>query len=894
MDDSADKPLFSTGEITIPALDSNSRVFMERRSVCIFNDHLHTINVLSSGQFWLNHVSIDLRKMLKADAKKLEWTDKIDVDYLKNNANWKQKTVYGHLLPVAFSQSVGLTSNSQNMFLIFGFRPGFTDQVDLSASVYHPEKFENNRAVEGRWEQPIRLLAPEGGQKETGEIGIVGDSGGISATFIGENQLIVACSSMSGRLHKQHDILGDNIHLDYAQGILLMLFDVRDIKIGTSTEWRARSYRRIYLDVGEHHHVATNNSYHSGSEDLSRLHVESYSTCRNVDIDWFAIAPTKESATDEPEYYLAMNFTPGKASTQSDGYQNPLWRDMTFSTTFRLPLKSDGSGDIDDRQGHTFVNPAPQFYMLREGRESDLRRDPSGRLRRFSGPTANSGTTLDGHIGSLFTATDTLPDPANGFGTKGKDNVIFPPPHYATDDATLLVAGAFYLFNEGMRKSTLNEGMKNEQKVADTPLLEFILYGDCKFQARQYGRIRTVRYAKDLQRCNKKPTFVIGGYFDSAIPFPKQNFFGQVRDGEEIKIGSIRYGESESDETATRSSTDWRIGYENSGKTTKGFGVAWKIEVEAGENTKEKEAIEFSTGRGVSAIAAVKKLPDEPVEVEGSGMASFLEARFHFKGYQFFDAANNLINDGLTQNPALSSRISQQLITMHAGPIRGESFAPYLVEVGNLESYTAEAITKQMQSRGYHGKDYVADVLEPNALQIGGERKPMSFTWSDGSPTDASFNEIKRSFREHGWTFDGQFYAGVSGGVEVSLFGMGEASEMEVMGGVTVAIDRGTEETNTREWGLEMENRDWGPRSSQREDAVYSYSFDVYFLPAPPGSPTLWADELRNNLPEKGVGLTKSMIDPNSQCWRVAFVVTEIRYRNPNGTIRVDYPRDSS
>lgn len=885
---------FETGEMTIPALDANAKAFMERRSACIFDDHLHTVNILSSGQFWLNHLSLDLRQMLKKDREDLEGTDRIDPEYLNDNSQWKLKLIANHALPEGFARSAGLTHNSSNMFCFFAARYFSTDYVDLQVAAYHPSTTKNSQPVEGYWEAPIPLQFPDDAVKAMGEVNIAGDNGGISATAFGEHQIIVALSYPVPHPHTISTIFGPSTHIDRNQSILLLLLDTRDIEIGKSTAWKARAYRTINLAVGSARHQQRNGAYRSDAEPLDRLHVESSRVCSNVDIDWFVMAPGKGSVSDQPEYRLAMNFMPGGASTHSDGFDNPIVRPLAFSTSWQLPLKPDGSGEIDDRPGYAFADANPVYYMLEEGVESDLRRDPSGRLRRFSGPAASTGTARDSHIGSIFTATDILPDWTNGFGTKDREHTICPDPQYATIDRSLLPAGAFYPFTQGKTERTIDKGKSNEHTITDVPVLEFLLYGDCKFQVRQYGLIRTVRYAKEVKQHLDDPTFVIGGYFDSAIPFPRQNFIDQIRDKEQIEVGSMRYLVEDKVEGENSVSTDWSVGYENSGKSTKGFGAAWDVEIKTGMSSVSRDSLEHSTGRDIKVSASVKKPEGEEIVAEGDGSAGFLDARFHFKCYQFFDAGNNLINDALTQDPALSAKVAEQIITMHTSKINARSFKPYVVEPGNLESYTAEAINEKMQSLGYEGSHYVADEIEANALSIGDGRKPLSFTWSEGNPTGTFFEQIMTTFREQGWTFDSKLYAGVSGGEEFSIFGFGEEAEMEVMGGVNFAMDRSSAETKTRKWGLEMESENWGPRSSEREDGVAHYSFDVYFLPVPDESsgkhPTHWAKELQAYLPKEGYDLTRSMIDPNSACWRVAFVVTEITYRQPNGSTRVNYP----
>ncbi|MEP3654795.1 MAG: hypothetical protein ABJO36_07855 [Litorimonas sp.] len=870
---------FSTGEFAIPKLGRANYTY--KRTACIFKDHLHTVNFEIDTYLFLDHVSVDLRRMEKKDACKFKGTNKINVDYLKDDRNWKKEQIFKHTLPEAFGLGVGLAHNSENMFMVYTERYGLDENAFLRARMYTPEKTLGDKTIAGKWDAPIELalrIMPENNVQP-----ILAGSGVPSVSFFGEHQMIVAVPN--NKLLESYDP---------QQGFVVLLFDTRDMPTEDGEKWLARSYRQLLMRKSDV-------LYESEKIDVNKLEINTHLMGWNIDIDWFVVAP-RGSGADEPEYNVAINFIPNGAT-----YNNsPI--DISLSCTLPLPLKPDDSGEIDEKlaffpqSGPTVGKPIK--YYVREGLETGLKRDPCGRLRRFVGPTPGAGSIMEGKIGSIFSSTVVLPTAGNSFG-----DVVFPGPQYSVTEGTRKTHGAFYFYNSG---KTEEKKANNQGNKVDIPVLEFILYGENKCQVRQYGTIRQLKYTAEpipakLDKDGKpvmdkdgkpeksdKPKYIVGGYFDSPIPFPKQNY-NDLPPGVEKEIGDFSFKSATGLETENSELDKWTVGFETDGKTTKGSGPAWKVAVDGGQSSVEKAKVETLSRQTLPVTATVKK-PEKDAEdalsdsesikiTVGSGVASYVSSIFNITCYQFLDPDGNVVNGALTKDPAVSAKLSEHLISMKSAGSAFGTFKPFLVDSGDLESYTPRAINNRMKKLGYDGENYFGDIIYRNALPIGDGSVGMTFTWDKGQRNLMEFEAFKSDFKEQGWEFNASAYAGMSGGEEFEIAGLGFGFEMSFLAGGTYATKHDTSQTNTTKWGLAMESDHWNPYYGEGEDVVSRYSFHVYFLPVPDKrsklSENYWVQELYKNIPLSEIDSIKPLIDRQSGCWRALFVVTEIEYLNP-------------
>lgn len=538
-----------------------------------------------------------------------------------------------------------------------------------------------------------------------------------------------------------------------------------------------------------------------------------------------------------------------------------------------------------------------EVYNYGDGLQSSLKRDPSGRLQRFSKYQKGGKKFTAGYFNTAQPATK-----ANLFGTQPG----YHPTYYVTDTKTH-PSNIFYTFVDG-KKETQTIGKtydKKKQKMNATeyPVLEFAFYGSNKCQLHDYGRILIAQDTQEPVSKGEQEEVLIGGYFDAPIPFPLVNFVGQELSNNELELGTFSYKTKEDKDKESGLETGWTLGFESDGKTTKGLGPAYKVSVECGMSSVEKDSISSELEIELPVTATVKSYGDSTKPyAEASGVVSIVNARLIITGYQFFDNQGHLVNDALSGDKAQSPKIGAALTRMTQTDSTHYTFEPFNVEPGNLESYTAPAINAEMKKLGYSGSNYFGDVISKNAYPIGGLNPYLVLTWDMGNPNKVDTFQTKSSFKEQSWKFDTSLYGGISGGGGIDFFGMGEEFEFSFMAGGSYSRDRSVSNLVSSGWGVGISEK-WGPivpgNDTIVKDWVRSYSFRMYFLPVPKSPSTLphnyWTTEFTNSLAPKALvnsdGIENNRkIDPNSGSWRILFVVTEIEYAE--GSKKKDYRHD--
>lgn len=189
-----------------------------------------------------------------------------------------------------------------------------------------------------------------------------------------------------------------------------------------------------------------------------------------------------------------------------------------------------------------------------------------------------------------------------------------------------------------------------------------------------------------------------------------------------------------------------------------------------------------------------------------------------------------------------------------------------------------------MKALGEPTANYYGDVICANAFPFGDPGTPyLEYTWTEGSSQSSAYDALDGTFTENSWSLDLSAYAGVSFGEEFSLFGAGVGMEGEFLAGATYSHEATTTENQQTKWSIDLEPG-WGPPTSELPASVRRYVFRLFFLPVPVAPSTLprnaWTAELRRHL-KPGDDTSADSIDPQSCCWRIVYVVTEIDYRDP-------------
>lgn len=848
---------FSSGEAQIPWLWSTCQ-----RGVAIYDNLIHVVSsTYGSVQHFMAHATIDVRALTKRNPASTDHgLNLLDPAALGNTANWTQGNYFypafpkdpsNPLLGGAFMgvDSVSLAANGNALWVFYS--PTFGLETFLGPSgemtVFQAAKYD---PVQGSSDQNEKwdfytLVDSTGGS-------LSNKTGAVSARSFGANQFLVAA-----------------INSNDQKSIYLGLYHTDGLNTDNNT-WKAQASR--WVDI--------NNDliYHAGSGD--QVPSPGFANCANhIDIDWFS---TPES--NAPTYYLAISFTPQNPSENTFPFNTPA----SVKAFLSLPLIADGS-EIDPGWG---AAPLWAGYQAANANDSGLMRDPSGRLRTYD----------YGNVGSqpwLFDSfTNTANPPSAGYLTRMAG------PATAVNDTSRPANGAFLVYEEGKTEITIQKSVPNGPPVSipgdNYPVLEFVTYGTQHCQLNYFGDIRVIRdTATPNQKDADAPVYILGGIIDSPPPIPLVNYTLQDLVAHRADTGTLTYGNKTESEQEISEESKWSVGFETSGEFTEGVGPAWDISVEGGMGSLGRQTKGEEISRVVAVPGAViSEPPYTEIMADADGAVSILSARFHLTAYRFCDTNGIVISDSLGSNPTgMAPSVSSALMTMVDGEPAGSSFEPYCVVPGELESYTAKAINLKMPTLGYTGgSNYFGDVICRNAFvwTLGQDTLPyLEYTWSNGELIGASANVFQSSYQEQSWSFDASLYGGVSGG-----FGVPEvmAFEAKFMAGVKFSSERAESSSNTNGWGIEMSDP-WGPiNHPEIPGTVQEYSFRVYFLPVPQNpisslAPEYWATELRNNLKEDGP-LTKDNVDKGSACWRITYVVTDIKYRQPSE--HPDYTHDNS
>jgi hypothetical protein len=180
------------------------------------------------------------------------------------------------------------------------------------------------------------------------------------------------------------------------------------------------------------------------------------------------------------------------------------------------------------------------------------------------------------------------------------------------------------------------------------------------------------------------------------------------------------------------------------------------------------------------------------------------------------------------------------------------------------------------------------DIIEKYAYRLSGTEKYLTATWAESGRGAQNFGAAATNFIETSWTLDGHVYEGVSGSEGFDIFGTGEEVTFKFLVGMSFSHEASTTTETEKGWGIGLSD-DFGPDSNpqQQPTAAKSYTFRIYFLPAPPGDdpqglpPNYWVQELKNlakNAPPQQ--LDPHRIDGNACAWKIVFVVTDYVLNN--------------
>ena len=265
--------------------------------------------------------------------------------------------------------------------------------------------------------------------------------------------------------------------------------------------------------------------------------------------------------------------------------------------------------------------------------------------------------------------------------------------------------------------------------------------------------------------------------------------------------------------------------------------------------------------------------------------------------FRFLDANGQPVVDSGNESDKSQATLFTTVKSVFNKDVVGKFFDCFAVDGGDITSYTREAIDARMKALKLHdGDHYVAEVIEPNAAQVGDKPDDiyLAYSWDNSKETNTSnFSAIQESFKEDSWSLESEVYAGVSGGGGVSAFGLGEELSFSFMVGGSFSHEETNATESKKELSIGIEDGIELPPAGLdgTPKGVVEFGFRLYFLPPPrkgnlanlPSS--YWARELQASLAKLPKG--KDWIDPitideNSSPWRVFYMVSH--YTLKDGT----------
>lgn len=822
------KPTYESGEFSIPSSWSHFK-----RSAVVFDETLHLFDFAEQD---ISDTTFDLRRLSKPGGDG-SGTDGIDTDALKNPANWSTGTVRTGFAGLAGGCAVA-TPDGISVF----YAPLGAGGLEFSRQ-FRALRYSVGSAQNGTWSPDIALLQPDGtplpvlNPWEPDYVRV----GPVSATPFGSSQVIFAA------------IAGSWSSPDKGS-ILLGVYDTANVNASANT-WAAQSMVEIHFS----------DLAFVDAAGLSPGHAEpGYRFVGNrIEVEWFTTVGGGEGAdAGEVEHYLALFLTPlGAGDPAFEGASARLF----------VPLAVSEVGT--EAQVSVVAAPGTAFTCYLERvlvGESTPIRDPAGRLKTSIYRTAPQQISQD-QVSRYYDTSQ--PPSIQNLGCSPSLRTM----PLSVADRSLPPATVFYVFQQGQTRTT-----RGDAKSVDYPVLEFTFSGGATAcQLNLFGVIEVLQSTLQPQPADGSDRVaVISGIIDGPIPLPLVNYQGAAEDADG---GTLTYGTTTAASNERQVSNAWTVGFESSGRTTKGIGPAWDVSLKSGMGTVTGNAQTKTRSfamRQRALFEAARRA--EAARISPYGTIQQVSVNLNVTAYRFLDATGRLISDATTDQPGTAPKMATALTDMVEPRIR--SYTPFTVVPGDLTTYTPEAWNARMKSLGYPDDNYFGSVICANAYPFISPEEPfLSFTWTEGSTSAGGFTQFTSAFTESSWNLDTSVYAGVSVGVGFGMFGLGEEATAEFLAGTSFDHESTSKENHEAQWGVSLED-DWGPPTSDEPASVKHYEFRVYYLPVPKAPsllpPSYWTQEMKDHLGSDS-DTSGASLDPGSGAWRIVYIVTAIEYRDP-------------
>jgi hypothetical protein len=505
----------------------------------------------------------------------------------------------------------------------------------------------------------------------------------------------------------------------------------------------------------------------------------------------------------------------------------------------------------------------------------DIVRDPAGRMRAYY---SNTKWLV------AFRVLST--DAASGWTPFGEETLLYP--DNGTEMAASMAPAAAFVIGAPQTGTTTNETV--------LPVYEFVLFTPSNhiyLAFSQFGKAVQIADAYQMPFDTVVPQdeqkLILMGLVDSPQPMPAVNVKSRPTPYSSQTLGSITYGTTETSGESHSTNWSWSAGIMSSGKAVNGVGLAWNISFQAG--TSGATGGSSATQLGIQLIAQTNlaSLTEKDLLAEGALFAAAVV--YHRDEYQFYD----LSLYGSTYTLATNAPQITAVWIEYTDPVT-QAFNAYANTVGNVWSYTRDGWNARMRQLGYPGDNYFEDVIalqDSNGNYVNAVAFPdgpcLNLAWGPTGDIVPTFYAVDNTFTESGWHLNASAYAGISWGLGVELFGLGE----KVIGDLLVggSYSRTTQEKTTdgHKWGITLSyNLQDPPQVMQMYPGeVTQLSWNLWLLKAN----SQWTQELINY-----GGLLPDSIDPGSEPWRIVFEVVpetvwfrgdnkNLVYRESNGDV---------
>jgi len=364
-----------------------------------------------------------------------------------------------------------------------------------------------------------------------------------------------------------------------------------------------------------------------------------------------------------------------------------------------------------------------------------------------------------------------------------------------------------------------------------------------------------------------------------SFPVPNENLGNNVSPNKNVV--EYAYGAASTNELSATMSVDIKFGVKASFSTTKGVGPATEDEFKTGPQA----SLSASTQTTTFSSFAVDTTPI----VAPAGFATTYKIESH--GGYYGSTPSNIVEDSAIFKDADGTIISgsqaplfSSLRTVKANSTSEVSgqYSTYCYTPGNITSYQENNINAAMAAKynaltaaqksyfttGY-ASNYVQDVIAANATQFGtsSDDKYLEFTFSSSGHSATTMEQINQIVATLGWTVEGSYYVGVSGGEEVSVFGFGEGFSASLMAGFeyNFSVAGGTTVGST--WGIYFNSN-----MPTAVNGALGYTVRMYLCK--PNN--MWAREMQLFSGNGNTTAYSSIDFENSAPMKIMFVVSNI------------------